>query len=579
MNRIIIAILLIAMLLIVGKKDSFASFERINQTNNQFGIHLAIPSDEDLEAAANLVNSSGGDWGYVTVVIQENDRNREKWQKVFDKLRGLHLIPIIRLATSLKQDAWRQPKKEEADQWADFLDSFHWVTKNRYIVLFNEPNHAKEWGGKVDPAGYGQVAQEFAKKLKEKSPDFFVMLAGFDAAAPHKLPDFEDEEIFLHKMFVSLPNWGQELISYLDGWASHSYPNHGFIGSPTGWGRNSIRTYLWEEDLLKKLGLGKNLPVFITETGWPHAEGFAYQRSFYPQTKVAEYFRLYFNQLIHDSRVVAITPFILNYQSDLFANFSWRKPGSREFYPQFETVRQLAKIKGEPKQEQKLTVMEKLPQKLVSGSTYQINLRVKNEGQAIWSQKDGYRLDLIKAPLDLNYFFSDFGKLGPGEEEVMRLHLKTPEKLVKLELSLAVTKNGRAVSNEYSWPLETLPAPSLKFKIGLFPKIKTAGQDFKILIYNDQNEVVFEKDNVEVRDNRGTVEEVNNLAIETKYRVVILKPYYLPRQEFLVFREGQNQITFKPMLPLDFNRDGKLSFVDLFTIFIKPKLARLWWSI
>ena len=579
MKRIIIAILLIAILLIVGKKDTFASFERIDQINNKFGIHLAVVSEEDLQDAASLVNSQGGDWGYVTVVIEEKDRNLEKWQSAFDKMRELHLIPIVRLATSMEGSNWRAPKTEDAKDWADFLDSLNWVVKNRYIVLFNEPNHAKEWGGKIDPASYGQVALGLARKLKEKNPDFFVMLAGFDAAAPHKLPDFEDEELFLHKMFVSLPNWGQELISLMDGWASHSYPNHGFVGSPYGWGRNSIRTYLWEINFLKRFNIGDDLPVFITETGWPHNEGINLHRGYYSQKQVAGNFRLLFIQLPSDPKIVAITPFILNYQSDLFDQFSWRKPGSREFYLQFETVRQLAKIKGEPRQEQKLTVMEKLPQKLVRGSTYQINLRVKNEGQAIWSQKEDYHLDLVNAPLDLNYFFSDFGKLGPGEETVMRLHLKTPENLAKLSLSLAVTKNTQAVSNQYPWSLEVLPAPSLKFNVAAFPKIKTSGDDFKILLYNEQNEVVFEKDNVGVRNGQGAVEEVNNLAIETKYRVVILKPYYLPRQEFLVFQEGQNQITFKPMLPLDFNRDGKLSFVDLFTIFIKPRLARLWWSI
>ncbi|MBI1862495.1 hypothetical protein HYS00_00045, partial [Candidatus Microgenomates bacterium] len=33
------------------------------ETNNIFGIHLAVPNKEDLRAAAELVNSSGGKWG------------------------------------------------------------------------------------------------------------------------------------------------------------------------------------------------------------------------------------------------------------------------------------------------------------------------------------------------------------------------------------------------------------------------------------------------------------------------------------------------------------------------------------
>src|SRR4030067_3611659 len=67
--------------------------------NNKFGIHLAQPHLDELEKTKELVNSNGGDWGYVTLVIQENDRDKNKWQEVFDRMRQLHLIPIIRLAT------------------------------------------------------------------------------------------------------------------------------------------------------------------------------------------------------------------------------------------------------------------------------------------------------------------------------------------------------------------------------------------------------------------------------------------------------------------------------------------------
>jgi hypothetical protein len=49
----------------------------ISLPNNKFGIHLAVPSREDEQSAAKLVNSHGGSWGYVTLVIQDNDRNRK----------------------------------------------------------------------------------------------------------------------------------------------------------------------------------------------------------------------------------------------------------------------------------------------------------------------------------------------------------------------------------------------------------------------------------------------------------------------------------------------------------------------
>lgn len=556
-----------------------SAVENTERPNNKFGIHLAIPSQEDLGEAAKLVNSAGGDWGYATLVLEENDRNREKWQEIFNQMRRLHLIPIIRLATSMGKDSWRRPAPGEAEIWADFLNSLNWVVKDRYLVLFNEPNRADEWGGMVDPTGYGQVAFEFAQKLKEKSPDFLVMLSGFDAAAPHKLPDYEDEEIFLRQMLASLRSEGKEIFNYLDGWASHSYPNHGFVGSPYGTGRNSIQTYLWELSLLRILGVGKNLPVFITETGWPHAEGKDYQRNFYSADEVAANFKIYFSQLTTDPKVVAITPFILNYQGEPFDHFSWRKlGGGRDYYTQYEAVRNLAKARGAPKQEQKLKVTHNLPQKVIANSTYTFPLNIRNEGQAIWSKSEGYQMALVIPQGEkFEHFFTDFSEISPLGQDLIWLYLKTGEKLGKFDLGLVVTKDGEAVSNEEHWSLEIIPAVDIDFKVNLFPKKKSEGKDFKLLIYNDKEEVIFKKDGIEVKDGQGEVKEVKNLAIGQKYRVVILKKYYLPRQGFLTVREEDNQVTFERMLPLDFNFDGKFSLGDSWSFITHPKLFSLFW--
>ena len=168
-----------------------------SEPNNIYGIHLAQPYPEAIKSAAALVNSSGGDWGYVTLVIQENDRDLAKWQGIFDELRENHLIPIIRVATSAVGENWRRPETSDAKNWVDFLDSLNWVVKKRYVILFNEPNHGSEWGGEVDEKSFAEVTMEFAKELKNKNPDFFIMIAGLDASAPSWPPGLEDETVFL----------------------------------------------------------------------------------------------------------------------------------------------------------------------------------------------------------------------------------------------------------------------------------------------------------------------------------------------------------------------------------------------
>ena len=81
-------------------------FNPTDVPNNKYGIHIVEPND--IIEVSTLVNSSGGDWGYVTLVIQEDDRNKEKWQAIFNTMRRMHLIPIVRLATKIEADAWKK---------------------------------------------------------------------------------------------------------------------------------------------------------------------------------------------------------------------------------------------------------------------------------------------------------------------------------------------------------------------------------------------------------------------------------------------------------------------------------------
>lgn len=528
---------------------------------NKLGIHLAVPSEEDLQDAASLINSTGGDWGYVTLVLQEGDRNREKWQRTFDQMRELHLIPIVRLATTPIGDAWRKPETKDIQPWVDFLGSLNWVVKNRYLVLFNEPNFSKEWGNKVDPEDYADLTLRFSQALKENNQDYFVMMAGLNATAPHSLPTYESEQVFLQKIVGDKDI--NEVFKNIDGWASHSYETN---------------IYIRELNLLGQMGFTRPLPVFITEAGWPHAQGLSFRPDLSSEDYVAQSLLSYFNQVMGDSRVVAITPFVLNYQSEPFDHFSWRMPGSKEFYSQFQTTQSMAKVKGNPLQEQKLVLTQSLPGKLIADSTYQIPLKIENLGQAIWSKGEGYSLQFSKEQKNFEYFFSDLNKLLPFNDETVWLYLKTKDQVGKMDISLGVAKNGKMVSNLVSWPLELLAPLKISIKIDALPLRMVAGNDLKVLIYNDKEEMVYAMTGIPVRGGRGELSNVNNLIVGEKYRVVAVRPYYLPRQTFLKLAERGNKVTFKPMLPLDFNQDGNFSLDDLKILFREPQLFRhlLW---
>ncbi len=547
-----------------------------SRPNNKFGIHLAQPHLEDLRKAKEMINANGGDWGYVTLVVQDDDRNRQKWQEIFDLLREEHLIPIIRVATHSEGANWKRPVKEDAQSWADFLDSLHWVVKNRYVVLFNEPNHGSEWGGRVDAYNFAETAKAFAEKLKAKNPDFFVMLGAVDASAPSSMPNYLGEEYFLQNFFQKVSTSDYEKL--FDGLTSHSYPNPAFSGSPWDSGRGTVKSYEWELGLLGRLGVNKKLPVFITETGWS-ADRLS-------RDSIASYFEnAYQNAWLPDDRVVAVTPFVLDYQGDPFLNFSWKEYQSSEFYPQYYTVQSLQKTKGDPEQIDKGELLVELPKELVANSSYHFRVRLKNNGQAIWDNKENYKLQITNDKSEIKteqfeYFFSDLKNIKPFEEAEIDFYLKTNNPVFHYDRNeiqdtkLVLVKNGKNII-EKDWRFGIVALPSLKFKVNLFPKLSTEGEHFEIQLFDEKEELIFKRAGLRVVRGAGMINDVQNIIPGKRYRIVIINPYYLPRQGFMVFKRGDNAVQFKKMVPFDLNQNGHMDWADLGVLIQNPELMRL----
>lgn len=303
--------------------------------NNKIGIHILFP--EELPEAATLVNSSGGDWGYVTIPIQGVDRNLEKWQAFMDVARSFHLIPIIRLATEgnyFNTAVWRRPTEEDVLDFANFLNSLDWPTKNRYVVVFNEVNRADEWQGEVNPAEYAQILSYAAEVFKSLSPDFFIISAGLDNAAATVPGQSQDQFSYFLGMNEAVPG----IFDQIDGLGSHSYPNPGFSQPPTVRTQKSIASFSFEKNYISRFTL-KNLPVFITETGWSQNK--------IPDSKVSSFYKEAFASIWADQSIIAITPFLLRAGSDPFAQFSFLDKNQGPT-GQYSAIKELPKIKGDP---------------------------------------------------------------------------------------------------------------------------------------------------------------------------------------------------------------------------------------
>lgn len=536
------------------------------QANNKFGIHLAVTSDEDIQKAADLVNSNGGSYGYITLVIQENNRDVSYWQGIFEKLREKKLIPIIRIATKAEGEHWRIPQIDDVDGWVNFLSTLNWIVKDRYIILFNEPNHAAEWGGATDPVAYGKVAAEFAFKLKQKSEDFRIMLAGFDLAAPQAPPNYYDAYQYLSESSRSFCNTlsqkQQKCSDYIDYISSHSYPNPGFRGSPFDTARNSVRGYTYEINWYFEF-FGREYPVMITETGWDaHKLG---------QPTVASYYTTTFRDLwLTDSRVKAVTPFVLNYQGEPFLQFSFLSRDVAEPYPQYAALQSMPKVAGTPEITDSAKLTIQIPETLVEESVYQFPVTLTNVGQQIWTPDD-YLFSLIQSsghPLDLQLYSSQIPELKPFQTWKGNIALYTGKSDESDgSVSLAWGRRSALVVTTPPHPIHIFKQPSLSIQASLYVKGLSTAHDFQFELYDENEKLVYVQKDMRIVLGGGYIDGIKNIVPGKRYRAVLLKPYYLPRQHIMTITTGINKIAFEKMLPLDFDRDGKLSLSDAIGLF------------
>lgn len=436
MKKILALIILFIVTLIAPINVSAANNPRA-VPNNIFGIH--ITNENDLKEAASLVNSADGDWGYVTFVITESERDYNRWQNAFDEARRLHLIPIVRVASKLDGENWTVPQYEEINNWIAFLNSLNWVIENRYVIIGNEPNHAKEWGGNVNPDAYAKYLSVFSQKLHEASSDFFVLPAGMDASCKNTKITM-DESMFIRKMLLAVP----DLFDDLDGWTSHSYPNPDFAGEATDTGKGSIATFVWELDLLHSLEVYKDLPVFITETGWS-------TRNVDPG-KIAEMYEYAFQNVWDDKRITAVTPFILNYKDNLFSEFSWRKDDG-SYFTFYDKYKNISKIKGKPIQHESGQIIGALAQPVVfTKSDFVGAVWARNTGQTIWNTDN---VNLVSDAQGLNFKNSVLFDIEPIKSGLIVFKANSEQdKGVFLKSIYLANKEGKRITN--SFPIEFL---------------------------------------------------------------------------------------------------------------------------
>lgn len=285
----------------------------------KLGIHLLDP--RELPAALELIRG-----GAVTVVLRSDDRNTQVWQEFLDRAAENEIMSIIRLATKVEGTGWKRPTKKDIVEQARFLSGLDWKEDQLRVVIFNEPNHAAEWGGQVDAADYARMLAFAADWFHTEAKQYTVLPAGLDAAAPNGR-DTMNNLTFIKQMLAAEPN----LINQIDGWTVHAYANPDFSGSPKDTGKMSISGFKYEVDLLKRYAI-KDWSVYITEAGW--------KRTTKNSRLVADYYTQAVKGVWGDENIRAITPFVFAAKDSPFEAFAFVNPDG-SVTPQYEAWRKL----------------------------------------------------------------------------------------------------------------------------------------------------------------------------------------------------------------------------------------------
>ena len=503
------------------------------QENNKFGIH--ITDESDLEDAANLVNSSGGSWGYVTFVIREDEINLSRWQNVFDKMRRLKLIPIVRIATKIDGNNWQIPKAEDAHKWSEFFSQLNWPTKEHFIILFNEANHSKEWGGRVDPVSYTKLTNIYYEELKSLGENFKILPAGIDLAASNTNSTMEAS-----KFFKLVYSQDKDFFKKFDYWNSHSYPNPGFSGSVQDTGKKSIQGYIWEKEFLEDYGLDPNIKVFITETGWI--------RKSLSDEQISKYYRYAYEQIWNGPQIMAVTPFILNYEAEPFSGFSLMNRTKKEYTKAYEQIKDLSKVEGAPEQINAFEIEDiDIPKRLVAQSSYLFKITLKNTGQSIWNETDGFSMHYQTNTENEKVKIWDIPETEPSETADIIVQIETNE-VGKQKLVLSFNKNGQEFGQKIEREFEILTPPSLEIKaLGWFGTKETS-DEYKILL-TDQNRTILSLDNFEIIQGIGNIPALYNVVPGNEYRLRLERKFHLYKEKLVKIDEVRSSVDFGRLLP------------------------------
>ncbi len=326
-----------------------------NPIPNKFGIGLVGPgSTQQLDLTAELA----GPGGHIKLIFPNITRDTQGPEQGWvDAVRGAYdrdLVPVIRMGPPWGDRYVRDQSDDPQHlQYGGLCTAYRRVTEGLpmrdgwplWIEIHNEANLCYEWAcrpGSVEGnwIEYQQTAREYASMVRDCADAIHgigdsrigVMIGGLAPGGTVSCQcggDGFNPGITALEFMQAMRDGVPDVFEKLDGWATHSYPasNHGY-GFFVPFEQSRPGLLFFEEELRL---IGRDLPVFITETGW--------SSDFGSRDQIADWTASSYREVwLPDDRVRAVMPFQL--QDGGWESFSWVDGGGNP-YPVFGRVRDL----------------------------------------------------------------------------------------------------------------------------------------------------------------------------------------------------------------------------------------------
>jgi hypothetical protein len=252
--------------------------QAVSTVNPKMGVHTRLTDEVEerkIKRTFEMVRELGAPWAveYFPWAYIEERPGRWNWEHADQVVAHAERQGITLIARLGFVPAWARPKETTPlyiedgrfDDFGRFAAEFvtRYVRRVRYVVIWNEPNLALEWGyQQPDPERYAEMLETVYPLIKAANPDVQVLAGALaPTLAPAGSPDGVNDLDFLQAMYDA------GAAPYFDLLAIHAYGWHSDPDEPPDPGVVNLRRAELLRAIMVRNGDGGKQAI-VTEAGW-----------------------------------------------------------------------------------------------------------------------------------------------------------------------------------------------------------------------------------------------------------------------------------------------------------------------